>query len=111
MKAISNFFGRCRKAVRYLNLAAMLYKATKDADRMAAATGNTYFVVKGPDNSLITLTRSQYRKLTTKSRAKYVTSMQMFQGCFYCTKWYDGKQVPKEIIQRKRRIFFAAFLG
>lgn len=106
MKLISNL----RRALRYLYLSYKLFKASRQADALQRATGITHFVVKGRDESLLVLTRRQYKRLVTKHKARYVTSHQMYQGCFYCTRWYSNdRPTPPEVIQRKRRIFFAAF--
>lgn len=107
MKVISNI----RRAFRYLYLNYKLNKAVRIADARQEETGITQYVVKGKGDSLLVLTRKQYRTLVNKRKARKVTAEQMYQGCFYCTRWFDkDTPTPREVIERKRRMFFAAFL-
>ena len=105
MKVISNI----RRAIKYLVLSHQLNKASRKADKLQLKTGKTHYVVKGTKGSLLVVTRKSYRNLSKKGKAVKVTADQMYQGCFYCTRWYHkDNPTPYEVIQRKRRIFFAA---
>ena len=101
MKAISRFF-------RYCALMLQLWQAQRKADRLQRQTGVTQYVIK-QGKRLIVVTRKQYRIMVSNSKARYVTAEQMYQGCFYCTRWYNkDNPTPTEVILRKRRMWLAA---
>lgn len=101
MKAISRFF-------RYCALMLMLWRAQRRADRLQRSTGITQYVIK-QGSGLKVVTRKQYRTLVSNGKARYVTAEQMYQGCFYCTRWYcKDNPTPTEVILRKRRMWLAA---
>lgn len=101
MKAISRFF-------RYCVLMIMLRRAQRKADRIQRQTGVTQYVIK-QGRGLMVVSRKQYRQLVSDGRARYVTAEQMYQGCFYCTRWYSKTQpTPAEVVLRKRRMWLAA---
>lgn len=101
MKAISRFF-------RYCALMLMLWQAQRRADRLQRSTGIAQYVIK-QGSGLKVVTRKQYRTLVSNGKARYVTAEQMYQGCFYCTRWYSkDNPTPVEVIMRKRRMWLAA---
>ena len=101
MKAISRFF-------RYCALMFMLRRAQRKADRLQRETGITQYVIK-QGKRLIVVTRKQYRTLVADGKARYVTAEQMYQGCFYCTRWYNkNNPVPLRVIEQKRKNWLAA---
>lgn len=106
MKAISNFKRFCR----FLVLNHRLIKASRKADRLQEKTGITHYVVKSTRKGrLLVMTRKQYRDRVSKGKALYVTASQMYQGCFYCTRWYNkDNPTPQRVIDQKRKNWFAA---
>ena len=101
MKAISRFF-------RYCALMLMLWRAQRKADRLQRQTGITQYVIK-QGKRLMVVTRKQYRNLVSDGKARYVNASQMYQGCYYCTRWYcKDNPTPTEVIIRKRRMWLAA---
>ncbi len=105
MKVISNI----KRFFKYWVLVTKLHRASRKADKLQQATGITHFVVKGRKSGLLVLTRKQYRDRCAKGDARPVTSEQMYQGCFYCTRWYNkNTPTPQEVIDRKRRIYLAS---
>lgn len=101
MKAISRFF-------RYCALMLMLWRAQRRADRLQRQTGITQYVIR-QGRGLKVVTRKQYRTLVSNGKARYVTAEQMYQGCFYCTRWYSkDNPTPVEVVMRKRRMWLAA---
>lgn len=85
-----------------------LWQAQRKADRLQRQTGVTQYVIK-QGKRLIVVTRKQYRIMVSNGKARYVTAEQMYQGCFYCTRWYNkDNPTPTEVILRKRRMWLAA---
>ena len=106
MKVISNL----KRFVKYVTLTWMLHRASRKADRLQAKTGITHYVVKSTRKGrLLVLTRKDYRILVSKGKAQFVTAEQMYQGCFYCTRWYTKNTVPPQrVIEQKRKNWLAA---
>lgn len=101
MKVISKF-------IKYCKLSWQLQKATWLADKLQKQTGVTQYVVKAGDN-LVVMTRKQYRDRCALGKARCVTNEQMYQGCFYCTRWYrDDNPTPYKVVLRKKRMWLAA---
>lgn len=104
MKLIS----KLKNFVRRQYLLYQLYRASVIANRRQQETGLVHFVVPALNGDLLVVTRSQYRRLVTKGKARYVSSAQLYQGCYYCTRWYSkDNPTPEEVVRRKKRIFLA----
>lgn len=106
MKVISNL----KAFIKYWRLIYRLNRASRKADRLQAKTGITHYVVKSTrQGRLLVLTRKDYRMLVSKGKAQFVTAEQMYQGCFYCTRWYNkNNPVPLRVIEQKRKNWLAA---
>lgn len=106
---MKQIFNRLRRVWAYIVLLHKFKKATRQADKKAGKNGKTYYVVKGPQKSLVVLTAKQYRRLATKGRAKPMTKSELDMGCYYCTSWQGGK-LPHDKALWKRRAYFLVFM-
>ena len=104
MKVISNL----KRFIKYVALTWMLHRASRKADSLQERTGITHYVIR-QGRGLKVVTRKDYRMLVSKGKARYVTAEQMYQGCFYCTRWYNkNNPVPMRVIEQKRKNWLAA---